>query len=195
MSDSGDIENNELIKYNLIEQLDKYKRSRALYLGKIAQNINKIINSITLDNQIIAIKECLYKMEKYLHKLKTVSQKMIELSTGKNETEPITLKVTEQEFRIIQIKKSIKNYKNENLDLSSKNSEVLSAISKSGSSKKETKNAENDVKFEVDIKSNSNYLSTSASNTPYFSSQDPELSPVYFKTLTEKTAINTTENL
>ena len=44
MSDSGDIENNELIKNDLIEQLDKYKRSRTLYLGKITQNINKINN-------------------------------------------------------------------------------------------------------------------------------------------------------
>ena len=44
MSDSGDIENNELIKNDLIEQLDKYKRSKTLYLGKITQNINKINN-------------------------------------------------------------------------------------------------------------------------------------------------------
>ena len=55
---------------------------------------------------------------------------MIELSIDKNETKTITLKVTEQEFRIIQIKKSIENYKKENLDLSPKNSEVLSATSK-----------------------------------------------------------------
>ena len=32
MSNSGDIENNELIKNDLIEQLDKYKRSRTSYL-------------------------------------------------------------------------------------------------------------------------------------------------------------------
>ena len=44
MSDSGDIEINELIKNDLIEQLDKYKRSKTLYLGKITQNINKINN-------------------------------------------------------------------------------------------------------------------------------------------------------
>ena len=49
---------------------------------------------------------------------------------------------SEQEFHITYIKKSIKNYKKENLDLSHKNSEVLSATSKSGSSQKETKNAE-----------------------------------------------------
>ena len=77
---------------------------------------------------------------------------MIELSTDENEIKTITLKVTEQKFRIIQIKKSIKNYKKENLDLSPKNSEVLSATSKSGSSKKETKNAENDIKSEAYIK-------------------------------------------
>ena len=76
---------------------------------------------------------------------------MMELSTDENEIKTITLKVTEQEFRMIQIKKSIKNYKKENLDLSPKNGDVLSATSKSGSSKKETKNAENDIKSEADI--------------------------------------------
>ena len=134
-------------------------------------------------------------MEKDLHKIKTVSRKMIELLIDENEIKTITLKVTEQEFRIIQIKKSIKNYKKGNLDLSPKNREVLSATSKSGSSKKETKNAENDIKSKADIKSNSNYSSTSASNTPYFNLQESELSPDYFKTLTEKTEINTTEKL
>ena len=34
MSNSRDIENNELIKNDLIEQLDKYKRSRTLYKSK-----------------------------------------------------------------------------------------------------------------------------------------------------------------
>ena len=45
----------------------------------------------------------------------------------------------------------------------------------SGSSKKETKNAENDIKSEEDIKSNSNYSLRSASNNPYFSLHDPRL--------------------
>ena len=76
MSNSGDIENNELIKNDLIEQLDKYKRSRTSYLGKITQNINKINNLITLHNQIVTINECLYKVEKYLDKKKSVSLKL-----------------------------------------------------------------------------------------------------------------------
>ena len=64
MSNSGDKEDNELLKNDLIEQLDKYKRSRMSYLGKITQKINKINNLISLDNQIITINECLYKVEK-----------------------------------------------------------------------------------------------------------------------------------
>ena len=55
---------------------------------------------------------------------------MIELSTDENEIKTITFKVTEQEFHIIQIKKSIENYKKENLDLSPKNRQVLPATSK-----------------------------------------------------------------
>ena len=155
-SNSGDIKNNELTKNDLIKQLDKYKRSRTSYLRKITENINKINNLITLDNEMITTKECLYKVE------------MIKLSTDENETKTITLKVTEQEFCIIEIKKSIKNYKKENLDLSPKNNDILSATTKCGSSKKETKNAENDIKSEADIKRKSNYSLTSASNTPYF---------------------------
>ena len=85
MSNSGDIENNELIKNNLIEQLDKYRRRRRSYLRKITQNINKINNLITLDNQIITINECLYKVERHLHKIKSISQKMIEHSTDEND--------------------------------------------------------------------------------------------------------------
>ena len=48
----------------------------------------------------------------------------------------------------------------------------------------------------ADIKSNSNYSSASTLNTPYFSLQDPKLSPDYFKTLTEKkTETNINEKL
>ena len=72
-------------------------------------------------------------------------------------------------------KKVYQNYKKESLDLSPKNSEVFSATSMSGSSEKETKNAENDIKSEEDIKSNSNYSLRSASNNPYFSLHDPRL--------------------
>ena len=51
MSDSGYIENNELIKNDLSEPFEKYKRSRMSYLRKITQSINKINNLIFHDNQ------------------------------------------------------------------------------------------------------------------------------------------------
>ena len=40
----------------MIEQFQKYKRSRTSYLEKIPQNINKHNNFITLYNQIITMK-------------------------------------------------------------------------------------------------------------------------------------------
>ena len=40
---------------------------------------------------------------------------MIESTNDENETEVISDKVTEQEFPIIQIKKSVENYKNDSL--------------------------------------------------------------------------------
>ena len=89
-----------------------------------------------------------------MYKIKTASQKMIELSTDENEIKILSPKLTGQEFRINEIKKSIKTYKKENVDFSPKNSEVLSATSKTVSSKTETKNAENNIKSKEDIKSN-----------------------------------------
>ena len=47
--------------------------------------------------------------------------------------------------------------------------------------KKQTKNTENNIKCEVDIKGNSDYLSISTSNTPYFILQGRGLSPVLSK--------------
>ena len=52
MSDLVITENNELDKNDLIEQLEKYNRSRSPYLRKITESINKINNLITFDNQI-----------------------------------------------------------------------------------------------------------------------------------------------
>ena len=118
---------------------------------------------------------------------------MIELSTDKNEIKTISFKVTEQEFRIIQVKSLSKITKRKIQIFFPKNSDVLTAASNSGSSKKETKNVENDIESEADIKSKS-YSSTSALNTPYFSLQDLEFSSDYIKTLIEQTEINANEN-
>ena len=42
MNDSEDIENKELIKDNLIEQLDKYKRSKSQTLEKYLKTLTKL---------------------------------------------------------------------------------------------------------------------------------------------------------
>ena len=42
MNDSEDIENKELIKDNLIEQLDKYKRSKCQTLEKYLKTLTKL---------------------------------------------------------------------------------------------------------------------------------------------------------
>ena len=118
---------------------------------------------------------------------------MIELSTDKNEIKTISFKVTEQEFHTIQVKSLSKITKRKIQIFSPKNSDVLTAASNSGSSKKETKNVENDTESEADVKSKS-YSSTSALNTPYFSLQDLEFSSDYIKTLIEQTEINANEN-
>ena len=81
---------------------------------------------------------------------------MIELSTDENEIKAIILRTR------------ISHYLHKEVYQKLQKGEFRPATSKSGSSQKETKNAENNIKSEADIKSNSNYSSTSALNTPLF---------------------------
>ena len=70
---------------DLTEQFIKFKRSRRSYLGKITQNINKINCYISLRYKLEEIKEFLYRLGKYLYKIKVLSQDIIESTNDKNE--------------------------------------------------------------------------------------------------------------
>ena len=153
---------------DLTELFTKFKRSRTSNLQKITQNINKINYYISLRNKLEEIKECLYKPEKYLYKIKAVSQDMIESTNDENEIKAISDKVTEQEFRNIQIKKSAESYKNNSLLF--ENFGVISATTKSSSSKQNYL-PEVKVVAKTETKNNSNFSSTSASNFSYFELQ------------------------
>ena len=75
------------------------------------------------------MKECLYKLEKYLHKIKTVFQKTIKLTTDKNEIKIISLKVAEKEFLQIFLLKTV-NFclVPQSLDLVKKKPKMLETI-------------------------------------------------------------------
>ena len=75
------------------------------------------------------MKECIYKLEKYLHKIITVFQKTIELSTDENEIKIISLKVAEKEFLQIFLLKTV-NFclVPQSLDLVKKKPKMLETI-------------------------------------------------------------------
>ena len=107
---------------------------------------------------------------------------MIESRNDENEIKAISDKVTEQEFRIIQIKKSVESYKNDSVLF--ENCDVISATRKSSSSKQNSLPEVKEV-AKTETKSNSNISSTSASNFSYFELYVIQNSPDYFKILRE----------
>ena len=163
---------------DLTEQFIKFKRSRTSYLGKITQNINKINYHISLRYKLEEIKELLYELENYQYKIKVLSQDIIESTNDENETKAISDKVTEHEFCIIQIKKSVESYKNNSLLF--KNCDVISTTSKSSSGEQNSLPGIKEV-AKTETKSNSNFSSTSASNFLYFELHGIQYSPNYFK--------------
>ena len=90
---------------------------------------------------------------------------MIESTNDENKIKAIFDKVTEQEFRIIQIKKSVESYKNNSLHF--ENCDVISATSRSLSNKQNSLPEVKEV-AKTETKSNSNFSSTIASNFSYF---------------------------
>ena len=169
---------------DLTEQFTKFKRSRTSYLGKITQNIAKIHCYISLRNKLEEIKECLYKLEKYLYKIKAVSQDMIESTNDENEIKAISNIVTEQKFRIIIIHSTFTNLL-EVIKMTAfffENCGVISATNKSSSSKQNSLPEVKEV-AKTETKSNSYFSSTSASNFSYFGLHGIQNSPDFFKIL------------
>ena len=92
----------------LDEKMRTLKSSRSSYIGKITCNINKIskyLNSKSAERDKIYL--CIEKLDKYIHKIKTVSWELQSYVFEKSAKKYISEIYTDQKFRIIEIKKSV----------------------------------------------------------------------------------------
>ena len=92
------------------EKIYSLKNSRRAYIGKITEN-NKLTKYMDLGNKSsLEFETCLQKSQKYKHKIKRVSDSLIELTNDPNELQNISDIYTQQDFRVIEISKSVSNY-------------------------------------------------------------------------------------
>ena len=87
------------------------KISRSRYIGKIVCNINKISKhfnrkSVERDKNYLRFE----KLDKYIHKIETVSCKLQNHVFEQSAKEEISSICTDQKFLIVKIKKSVEAY-------------------------------------------------------------------------------------
>ena len=58
----------------------------------------------------LEFKTCLLKLQKYKHKIRTVSDCLMELTNDPDNLQNILAIYTQQDFRVIEISKSVSNY-------------------------------------------------------------------------------------
>ena len=87
------------------------KSSRSSYIGKIVCNINKISKYLNRKN-VERDKNylCIKKLDKYIHKIETVSCKLQNHVFEQSAKEEISSICTDQKFLIVKIKKFVEAY-------------------------------------------------------------------------------------
>ena len=93
------------------EKIYSLKNSRRAYIGKITENINKLTKYMDLGNKSsLEFKTCLQKLQKCKHKIKMVLGSLIELTNDPDKLQNISDIYTQQDFRVIEITKSVSIY-------------------------------------------------------------------------------------
>ena len=96
---------------HICEKIYSLKNSRRAHIEKITENINKLMKYMDLENKSsIEFENCLQKLQKYKHKIKTVSDSLIELTNDPDELQNISDIYPQQDFRVFEISKSVSNY-------------------------------------------------------------------------------------
>ena len=92
------------------EKIYSLKNSIRAYVGKITEN-NKLTKYMDLGNKSsLEFETSLQKVQKYKDEIKTISDSLIELTNDPDESQNISSIYTQQDFRVIEINKSVSNY-------------------------------------------------------------------------------------
>ena len=86
------------------------KRSRSGYVSAMTRVINKLSEQINLNSDIKEIQCYEFKLQNAIQNISDITAKLHEVVIDKKKRENVLNFCTEQEFRIIQIRKSINNY-------------------------------------------------------------------------------------
>ena len=94
-----------------MKKIYSLKISRRAYVRIITENINKLTKYMNLGNKSsLEFKTCLLKLQIYKHKIRTVSDCVMELTNDPDDLQNILAIYTQEDFRVIEISKSVSNY-------------------------------------------------------------------------------------
>ena len=94
----------------LNEKIRSLKKSRSGYVSAMTRVINKLTEQINLNSDVKEIQRYEFKLQNAIQNIRDITAKLHEVVIDEKEQENVLNFCTEQEFRVIQIRKSINNY-------------------------------------------------------------------------------------
>ena len=94
----------------LNEKIWSLRKSRSGYVSAMTRIINKLTEQINLNSDVKEIQRYEFKLQNAIQNIRDITAKLHEVVIDEKEQENVLNFCTEQEFRVIQICKSINNY-------------------------------------------------------------------------------------
>ena len=94
----------------LNEKIRSLRKSRSGYVSAMTRVINKLTEQINLNSDVKEIQRYEFKLQNAIQNIRDITAKLHEVVIDEKEQENVLNFCTEQEFRVIQIRKSINNY-------------------------------------------------------------------------------------
>ena len=92
----------------LNEKIRSLKKSRSGYVSAMTRVINKLTEHINLNSDVKEIQHYEFKLQNAIQNIRDITTKLHEVIIDEKERENILNFCTEQKFRVIQIRKTIK---------------------------------------------------------------------------------------
>ena len=89
------------------EKIRQFKKSRSGYVSTLTKVINKLIEHINLNSDIDCTKRYEIKLQNAIKNIRDITAKLHEVVKDEKEIHNLLNLSTEQEFRVIQIRKSL----------------------------------------------------------------------------------------
>ena len=94
----------------LQEKIRQFKKNKSGYFSTLTKVINKLRGHVNLNSDIDCIKRYENKLQSAIKNIPDITSKLHEVAKDKNEIQNLLNFCTEQEFRVIQIQKSLNEH-------------------------------------------------------------------------------------